>query len=192
MEGGGDEASLKSECRRAFKEFFEKAGFKGKLPSVRPMGGRGATFDAFRTAHKSSSDDTFIMLLVDSEEVPVDRQPWSHLRSRDGWDRPSRATDDQAQLMVVCMETWLMSDPDAFDEYFGKNFKKTKLLVSDLENRAKSEIGSAIEAATTTARPKGKYGKARDSFKLLASLDPDKLKSLWWADRFLAALKNHS
>ena len=128
VEGGGDEASLKSQCRRAFSELFKNAGFaRGKMPSVKPMGGRPAAFDAFRTAHKESPNDTFIMLLVDSEEIPAARQPWIHLKSRDDWDKPSGATDDQAQLMVACMETWLMSDPAAFAAYFGKDFKKAKL-----------------------------------------------------------------
>jgi hypothetical protein len=71
-------------------------------------------------------------------------------------------------------------------------FKKAKLPAVDLEKRAKLDVYRDIEAATTTAKPKGKYGKARDSFKLLGQIDPDKLKrSCWWADRFLAALKKY-
>jgi hypothetical protein len=89
------------------------------------------------------------------------------------------------------METWLMSDPDAFARYFGKDFKKAKLAAVDLEKRAKPDVYKDIEVATATAKPKGKYGKARDSFELLRRINPDKLKSLWWADRFLAALKKH-
>jgi hypothetical protein len=192
VEGGGDAASLKAQCRRAFKEFLEKAGFQGKMPSVIAMGARGAAFEGFKAAHKVSAIDAFVMLLVDSEEIPATKQPWTHLKSRDGWDKPSGATDDQAQLMVVCMETWLMSDPDAFEIHFGKDFKKAKLPEADLERRSKQDVYDAIEAATVTARPKGKYGKAKDSFELLRRINPEKLKSrCWWADRFLAALKTH-
>jgi len=151
------------------------------------MGGRNEAFDAFRAAHNDSGRDTF-MLLVDSEEIPATKLPWNHLK----WERPSGATDDQAQLMVVCMETWLMSDPDAFATHFGKDFKSEKLPNVDLEKRSKADVYKAIEAATTSAKPKGKYGKARDSFELLRRINPEKLKSLWWAARFLATLKKYS
>lgn len=174
VEGGGDAASLKSQCRRAFSELFRKAGFhQGKLPSVRPMGGRAAAFRAFRMAHDASASDEFVMLLVDSEEIPTTKQPWSHLEAQDGWDKPSGASDDQVQLMVVCMETWLLS-----------GFRTSQ---ADLEKRSKTDIYNDIQAA----KPKGKYEKARDSFKLLSQSDPEKLKRLWWADRFLTALKAH-
>ena len=193
VEGGGDEASLKSQCRRAFSEFFKRAGFaRGKMPSVKPMGGRGAAFDAFKTAHKDPANDAFIMLLVDSEEILATMQPWTHLKLRDGWDKPSGATDDQAQLIVACMETWLMSDPDAFAKYFGKDFKKANLPEVDLEKRSKPDVYKAVESATAAAKPKGKYGKARDSFELLRRINPVTLRSrCWWADRFLDTLKKH-
>ena len=42
VEGGGDQAKLKRECRRAFSKFFEKAGFKGKMPRVVASGSRGS------------------------------------------------------------------------------------------------------------------------------------------------------
>lgn len=40
VEGGGDSDLLKRQCRGGFKEFFEKAGLKGRLPKVIPCGSR--------------------------------------------------------------------------------------------------------------------------------------------------------
>ncbi len=192
VEGGGDATSLKTEFRHAFSSLLERAGFKNKMPSVKALGGRGAAFDAFKTAHSESVAGTFIVLLVDSETIPAGKNAWTHLHSQAGWGKPVGASDDQAQLMVVCMETWLMADPDAFATYFGKDFKKAKLPTTDLENRLKPDVYHAIESATAIAKPKGKYGKARDSFKLLSQIDPAKLrKCCAWAARFFDALNKH-
>jgi uncharacterized protein DUF4276 len=192
VEGGGDQASLKTECRRAFSDLLKRAGFEGRMPSVRPAGRRDAAFGAFRVALDDSGDGVFVILLVDSETSPATKDPWAHLRSQAHWDKPTGATDDHAQLMVVCMETWLMADPDACEGYFGKDFKKDKLLTTDLEGRSKEDIYRSIYAATNITKPKGKYGKARDSFKILGRIDPKKLaNTCGWAARFFAVLTKY-
>ncbi|MGD0766680.1 MAG: DUF4276 family protein [Tepidisphaeraceae bacterium] len=192
LEGGGDESSLKTECRHAFHELFKRAGFANRMPKVVPKGRRGAAFDAFKTACRDAVVGLFVILLVDSETVPAGSDAWAHLKVQDGLDRPSNATGDQAQLMVVCMETWLVADTGAFAKYFGKDFNEKPLPTTDLEKRSKSDVYGAIGKATISAIPKGKYGKARDSFKLLSQIDPVKLrKSCAWADRFFEALNKY-
>jgi hypothetical protein len=192
VEGGGDEASLKTQCRRAFNRLLKRAGFENRMPTVKALGGRESAFDAFRTAHEQKSDGEFIFLLVDSETIPVTSDPWAHLKTQANWEKPDGATDDQAQLMVVCMETWLLADPEAFAAYFGKDFKKAKLPTSQLEKRPKADLYEAIKGATVNAKPKGKYGKTRDSFKLLSEIDPVKLrKCCSWADRFFDSLNKY-
>jgi hypothetical protein len=192
FEGAGDEKSLKTRCRKGFSQLFQKAGFKGKMPDVRPMGRRDAAFKAFRKAHPNAGNGLKVMLLVDSEEIPADNDAWSHLKKQDGWCRPKEAQADQAQMMVSVMETWLITDPEAFADYFKKDFKKSKLPATDLEKLSKQDVYEAIENATKTAKPKGKYGKARDSFEILGRIDPKKLrKACAWAERFFNALEKH-
>jgi hypothetical protein len=192
MEGGGDESGLKTECHRGFGELLGKAGFKGKMPSVKALGGRKMAFDAFEFALSQSDNREFALLLVDSEEIPASNDVWAHLKKRDRWDKPAGMSDDQAHLMIACMETWLAADPDAMAKYFGQGFKRAKLPTTALEKRHKLDIQKSIDEATGTARPKGRYDKARDSFKLLGLIDPEKLqKGCVSAKRFFDALREH-
>lgn len=122
FEGGGNR-TLKRELRRGLSLFFERAGLKGRMPRVVCCGGRDAAYGDFRTALTRASDNEFIVLLVDSEDpVTVGDGPWSHLRSRDGWARPAGTTDDQAHLMVQCMEAWFLADRSTLATYFGPKF----------------------------------------------------------------------
>jgi hypothetical protein len=77
------------------------------MPRIIACGGRDDAFDRFRHA----PEEQHAILLVDSEG-PVATKPWVHLKARDGWD-PGAATDDQAQLMVACMERglWRIARP---------------------------------------------------------------------------------
>jgi hypothetical protein len=115
VEGGGDRKDLKSKCREGFSNFFEKAGFKGRMPRIMACGGRKSTYDDFCTALEIAEAEEFIMLLVDSEDPVQDGMaPWTHLAARegDGWSRPAAAVDDTAHLMVQCMEAWFLADKD--------------------------------------------------------------------------------
>ena len=193
VEGGGDESSLKTECRHAFHELFKKAGFANRMPKVIPKGRRVAAFDGFKAACRDASTGAFVMLLVDSESIPKSSDARAHLKEQDRWEMPAGALDDQVQLMVACMETWLISDTEAMGKYFGKDFNMHSLPRFELEKQPKIDVLEAIGRATRGARPKGKYGKARDSFKLLGQIDPEKLqKSCTWAKRFLDALNKYS
>lgn len=115
IEGGGDSKSQHVQCREGFRKLFENAGFAGRMPWTVAGGGRGSTFDAFKTAAAIGSPDTVPMLLVDSEDPVTAPTAWGHLQARDGWECPANITDDQAQLMVTCMETWIMADRAAMN-----------------------------------------------------------------------------
>lgn len=192
VEGGGDKnQSLVTECRRAFRKLFEKAGV-AQRPRVIPCGGRKRAYDRFCTAHAAAKAD--IWLLVDAEELvpsgpPFD--PWAHVKARpgDNWDRPSGATDDQLQFMNVVMETWLLADRAALKKVFGHKLDQTKLPPEGgaLETKDKPAVYSALAAATKPT-PSGKYGKGPHSFRVLAEVSPKKLRALSWANRFLDAV----
>ncbi len=68
VEGGGYR-TLDTECRKAFHNFFEKAGFIKRLPRVIPCGRRDAAYDDFCTALKvATRTGDIVFLLVDSED----------------------------------------------------------------------------------------------------------------------------
>ena len=177
VEGGGDgNKALKAECRRAFKVFFERAGLEGRLPRVVPGGSRQRTYEDFCTALSDPRDDDFIVLLVDSEgPVAEGDGPWTHLRNRegDGWDRPEGATDDQAHLMVQCMEGWFLADREALRSVFGTGFRPGALpRRAEIEQVAKQDVLAGLESATRDCERRRGYRKGRDSFEVVAALDP--------------------
>ena len=179
VEGGGSGRALKAKCREAFRSFFVAAGLKDRLPRVVPGGGRQETYDDFCTALNDPRNDAFIVLLVDSEgPVAEGVGPWTHLRNRqdDGWDRPEGATDEQVHLMVQCMESWFLADPESLIEVFGNRFRLRALpRQADIERTAKQDVFAGLESATSDCGQRRGYRKGRDSFEVLAALDPEKV-----------------
>ena len=155
-----------------FSSFFEKASLAGRMPRVIACGGRQAAFDKFRTALHSSNEEEFIVLLVDSEGPVVEGAgPWRHLGTRDGWHRPGDASDENAHLMVECMENWLLADKDGLAAYFGPGFSRSALPARpDIESVPKAEVLEGLRNATRQSR-KGEYGKGRHSFDILEQAD---------------------
>jgi hypothetical protein len=124
VEGGGDGKYQHIQCRQGFRRLIEKSGFAGKRPFIFACRGRNAAFDDFKTAMRSKPPTDYPMLLVDSEDpIAGNVTSWNHLRMRDDWIPPASVSDDQAQLMVTCMETWLMADRSALREVFGASLQ---------------------------------------------------------------------
>lgn len=192
VEGGGDRKPLRTECRQAFREFLQNAGLAGRLPRIFASGARQQAYDDFRHALRASRGDDFVVLLVDSEgPVAAGAGPWRHLKDRDGWDKPAEATEDHVHLMVQCMEAWFLADRPALAEYFGDGFGENSLpRRADVEEVSKQDLERGLNAATRNSRSKGAYRKGRDSFAILADLDPDKVADASpHAKRFLEALR---
>ena len=147
------------------------------MPRVVRGGGRGRTFDLFRTAVGNPRPGQIPLLLVDSEAgVAGGRSGWRHLHASDGWDRPGGARDGQVFLMVQVMETWLLADRNAPREYFGASFRENALRQwRNLEDVSKRDVLEALARATAgCARP---YAKGEVSFDLLARIDPDQVET---------------
>ena len=161
VEGGGDSKGQHIGCRKGFRKLLEKAGFLGRLPGIAPGGGRNATFDLFNTAILNSGPQDYPILLVDSEDVLANSHitHWGHLKARDNWDRPDSVEDDQAQLMVTCMETWIMADHVALRSYFGSAINKGRLFSTiELETRDRHAVQDALVAATCKCKKTIKKG----------------------------------
>lgn len=102
--------------------------------------------------------------------------PWTHLKTRDGWDRPDGATDDQAHLMVQCMEAWFLADKAALADFYGQGFHANALPGQpDVEQLLKSDIFKALTSATKATKTKGEYHRTRHGFMLLAHIDHNKV-----------------
>ena len=195
VEGGGNKAT-DSACRQAFRALLTRAGFAGRLPRVIPCGSRNDAYDDFEIAFRNG--DEYPILLVDSEElVAPANQPdvnpsgaWRHLAQRGGRERrPRNAQDDQAQLMVTTMETWLIADRDALRAYFPGINENALPPNSELESRRKSDVIDDGLRRATQRSSKGAYHKGNHSFDLLGRVAPDELRRrLPHFQRFVAAL----
>jgi len=185
VEGGGDRKSGRTDCRRGFRLFLERANVS-PMPRIVAGGGRQQTYERFK---RVISEGQTAYLLVDSE-APVDeahrQDPWKHLKERDGWDKPGGATADQCHLMVQLLEGWFLADPSSVAAYFGKGFKTEKLGNSpDIEVVAKADVYERIRLATKDTR-KGGYDKGRDTSDILAGLNAGKISGRsYFAKRFI-------
>jgi hypothetical protein len=122
VEGGGDKRKTLDDCRRGFGQLFEKIVRTGHPPKVVACGGRESAFDEFK-CNVESGEDGFLILQVDSEgAVDPDVNSWAHLRANDRWEKPKAVNDDQAHLMVQCMESWFLADPEALRTYYKQGF----------------------------------------------------------------------
>ena len=81
------------------------------------------------------------------------------MRTRDGWERPDEATDENAHLMVQCMEAWFLADKDNLAAYFGHGFNRNALPGrQEIEDVAKDDVLRGLKNATRQCK-KGEYGK---------------------------------
>jgi len=189
IEGGGDSKELGIRLQQAFTKLIEKIGLKGRMPGPRWGGGRDQTFDKFKIAHRHASKDTFVAMLIDSEE-PVEEieKPWDHLKKRDNWDAPSEATDDQALLMVVCMETWIVSDRATLKTHYGSSLQESALPpLTGMESRDRETIQNKLVHATRSCA--NAYSKGKRSFEVVGKLNPGALRGRPSFERFERVLQ---
>ncbi len=98
----------------------------------------------------------------------------NHLIKRDGWDLAG-VPAEVIHLMVQCMETWIVANPDALADFYGKGFHASSLPVrTNLEEEGKPDVYASLARATKKTS-KGEYGKIKHASKLLALIDTDKI-----------------
>jgi hypothetical protein len=124
--GNGKRTDTATSCRRGFQEFFEKLELPGRRLSVIAGGSRNQTFNDFCRAVHQYPDD-FVILLVDSEGPVGVPSAWAYLDARDGWQPHAGTIEDQAHLMVQCMEAWFPADRQALTEFYGQGFLEGSL-----------------------------------------------------------------
>jgi hypothetical protein len=133
-------------------------------------------FDDFKTAHASRSSSDYIAMLVDSEDPLSDAErAWDHLKSRDNWDKPANASDEQVLFMTTCMESWIVADRKALRAHYGSELQENALPpLIDLESRDRHDVHDKLVHASRNCS--NGYAKGRRSFEVLLKLDPDVLR----------------
>ena len=190
VEGGGKKSGLRAECRKGFSTFLKKAGFQGRMPKIIACGSRNDAYGLFKIARNNNE---ICLLLVDAEEpIPTGHKPWQHLKERDGWSKPSNATEEQCHMMVLIMESWFLADKEALWEYYGQGFRADIIpqynQYNNVEKVYKDDVLDKLRRATRDTT-KGSYSKGSHSFNILATLNPDKIKQASpYAKRFLEQL----
>ncbi len=188
LEGGGDTPQQKAELRTGMDALLDPQKQAARAKKLRwrtiPCGGRQQAFDAFHHSMQDADDEILLVLLVDSED-PIDPEKKNaedanaqarvqHLTNRDHWDL-SGTEPKQVHLMVQCMEAWIVADPDAMAEYYGKRFHvKTLPNRQNLEEEPKSDLYDKLKKATENTQ-KGAYAKIKHASKLLKRIDPAKV-----------------
>ena len=191
VEGGGNGRELRAKCRKGFQSFFGNAGLAGRLPKVVAGGARSTAYSKFTSAWRRAKSDEFSVLLVDSEgSVPEHSGCWSYVESRDNWDKPIDASDDNAHLMVQCMEAWFLADKTTLAAHFGSGFAASAVPANpSVEDVSKRDIETGLRNATRNCS-QGRYDKGRDSFAILGKLDPQKVTGASpHAERLLRTLR---
>ena len=204
VEGGGDTAQQRAELRNGFDrllgEWKQAARAKHLRWKLVPSGGRDAAYKDFINAVKHAGEGTFCVLLVDSEEglppesfVAADetqeqskqrkltdaRARLDHLARRDKWDLAD-IPPERVHLIVQCMETWIVADPERMAVVYGKNFHPERLPVRhDLEEEPKLSVHSKLAKATKDTA-KGEYSeenhsKIKHASKLLEKIRADRV-----------------
>jgi hypothetical protein len=175
VEGGASE--IADVFREGWVRFFERAGFKDRMPSTISGAGRAQTFDRFKRAVEIGKNDELPLLLLDSEDIVASgKSNWQHLKERkvDNFDKPKGAGDDDAYLMICTMETWFLADREALKTFFPGLNENRLPAWKDLEKVPKDDVYTALDGATKACEQS--YSKGRLSFELLGKIDPIKVE----------------
>lgn len=175
IEGGGDHRRTQDMLREGLGQMLAplrvEARHKGFDINIQPIVGGNCkkTLELFCRALEDHRDAINI-LLVDAEEKVTTTNLWGHLQRRkdNQLTKPEGAEENQCQLMVQSMETWIVADEEKLAEYYGKKkFKPNALPAdSDLEQASVVKVAQALKTATK-ATQKGEYHKINHASALL-------------------------
>lgn len=177
---GADSKEDQIRCREGFRRLLDKIGFAGqkRMPRLSACGGRDSAFDDFKTALAAARAGHFVALLIDSEDPMSNlEQTWAHLKTRDNWDKPAGASDEQVLLMTTCMESWIVADRETLKKHYGHKLQENALPpTNNLESRGRSEVHDRLAHATRDCS--NAYEKGKRSFLVVGELNPAALEPL--------------
>jgi hypothetical protein len=186
VEGGGDHIHQRRELRLGFDALLGSVKMKTRDKrmslKITCCGGRQEAYDDFMNALAKNAERINV-LLVDSEEGLVEESGdlvrdgqarVDHLVKRDGW-KFAAVRSECVHLMVRTMETWIVADADALEEFYGKGFVIAALPKrGNLEDETKSDISAKLKKATEKTQ-KSSYHKIGHASLLLQKIDPQKV-----------------
>ena len=192
VEGGGDAKVQDGPFREGYGSFLRKMapsevdGRPVALEVVRGKGGPNAVDKSVQ--QKRQYPHALVILLIDSERpVAEGASVWAAIKAGHGVDRPSGAEEGHAFLMVQCVETWLVADPDALAAYYGQGFKRERLPKrTDLEEEPKADVQRKLEAAVGGIGGGYRHG---DSARLIEKVDPERVARLGHGARLRDGLR---
>ena len=91
------------------------------------------------------------------------------------------------------MESWFLADPDALASFYGQGFNRGALPANpSIEQVSRQDALDGLDRAARNTGKRG-YRKGWDSYDILASLDPVKVRSASpFAERFIQAFSSQS
>jgi hypothetical protein len=183
VEGGAVGRDADADFRRGWKAFLREIHALARENGYQSLeivrgGGRADTFRRF-LRHQEEFPEDLCALVVDSEcRVADGAGPWAVVRERegDGWRKPDWGRSEHLFLMVQMLETWLVTDPQAFTRVFKRGFDASRLPpLQGLESRSKDFINRAIDAATRDCGRRYTHGQ---SHLVLEFVDPARVRLL--------------
>lgn len=176
LEGGGDKSGTKKKLRLGMSEFLSeiKKSCRDKRWSFKLVacGSRDVAYKNFSNFNEFEKYHVAV-LLVDSEEKVEVNHPHKHLAQHDLWSF-SENNKNNVHLMVHTMETWIVSDQNAMQEYYGSQFNPINL-PAELEEVSKSDIYNWLDKATSKTQ-KGRYHKIKHASDLLKLINPEEVR----------------
>ena len=175
VEGGpkGAHADGLRSFRNGFKQHLLRLDSRLDTLVVSTCGSTDETIRDYARALRENRPDCIVVLLVDSEAPVSAATPARHLQAKpDSANVPAKARES-VFLMVQCMESWLVTDPDALEKCFGRKLKRSVLPPNrDIEAVPKKDVLDALASAVKLT-PSGSYHKIQHGAKILAELKPD-------------------
>lgn len=164
--------------RRGFRQFFRDIADAASRSGWRlapPVATYGRPVQAFRIALQTHSS-AWNVLLLDHEDA-----------GEAGIRRKHLAGCDQGSVfwMIQIMESWFLANTEALKAVFKRNLNENALKRNpNVEEIPKQDVLDCLKSATG-----GRYHKVEHGAKLLASIDPAKVrKAAPECDRILAKL----
>jgi hypothetical protein len=161
VEGGGDTAETRKQCRTAFASLLQKLNLAAQ-PRIVACGSRGRALDQFRNAQGPA------LVLVDSERANEHHEPAWKILEKEGLWTGCIGREASVFLMVQCMESWFLADHETTAAILSVDGRKLKGNPR-IEEIPKRDVLTRLAASG--------YSKRRHSWQILARVDPLKVRA---------------